>query len=94
MRRTPGTLAHVEPCVWEEARRRAAHFRRQLDPIAASPEEAVGSVLDVYKRQALSTVGGADGVEHIKPVANSVLLATPPGRCVRRPQRDSATVIR
>lgn len=35
----------MEPCDWEEARRRAAHFRRQLDPVAASPEEAVGSIL-------------------------------------------------
>lgn len=35
----------VEPCGWEEARDRAAQFRRQLEPIFASPEEAVGSVL-------------------------------------------------
>lgn len=35
----------MDPCSWEEARERAAHFRRRLDPTAATPEEAVGSVL-------------------------------------------------
>lgn len=35
----------VEPCSWEEARERAAHFRRLLDPLPATPEEAVGSIL-------------------------------------------------
>ncbi len=35
----------VEPCNWNDARNRAAQFRRLLDPIAATPEEAVGSIL-------------------------------------------------
>lgn len=35
----------VEPCDWEDARSRAASFRRRLDPVAVPPEEAVGSIL-------------------------------------------------
>ena len=35
----------VEPCSWDEARARAAHFRRLLEPVRATPEEAVGSIL-------------------------------------------------
>ena len=63
VRRTPGTLAHVEPCDWEEARRRAAHFRRQLDPIAATPEEAVGSVL-AHPLVALADIPAYDTALH------------------------------
>ena len=32
-------------CEWEEARRRAGSFRRELQPVFATPDDAVGSVL-------------------------------------------------
>ncbi len=40
----PG-LAEGGICAWDEARNRAASFRRELEPVVATPEESVGSVL-------------------------------------------------
>lgn len=38
-------MESMQPCDWAEARSRAASFRRRLEPVLATPEEAVGGVL-------------------------------------------------